>query len=282
MLEPVLNLARLQIRANQGIPALRLLEDMHQAITQRANLTVGSMALPTSDLTGSQDERRQLREWTWLQLLSEGIRTLALAGRWTDAGEHARAHNGVGFHLLEGRQAVIIAARIQGDLPGSRALLAATTLTQPWEQQVAACLRIMCMAHDDAVIARCLATAMPRSAIPNPAASYASYRARLGLTLAVLAGGKRPALAAKLLSRVARHAINSGDGYAVRDVLGFREPQAGITDDQQATLRHIAAEAVLGLGILPEEAVRSLTMTASTAATALDFALRSVTHSSCS
>lgn len=273
MLEPVINLARLQIRAEQGRPALQLLKDLYEAVTQRGNLTVGNQTLPTGNLAGDQAERRKLREWAWLHLLGEGIRTHTLAGRWTDAAEHARAHNGVGAHLMEGRQAVIIAARIQDNLPESRELLAAAAPTQPWERQVAACLHMMCWPEDGAVIARCLTPATPRPAIPSPAANYASYRAKLGLTLAILADDTRPALAAKLLNRVAQHAIHSGDGYAARDVLGFREPQTGITESQQARLRGIAAEAGLGLGNLPHNIVLSITTTASTAAAALNSAL---------
>lgn len=107
MLEPVLNLARLQIRADHGTAALQLLEAMHQAITQRCDLTVDDQILPTANLVGEPHDRRQLREWVWLQLIGEGVRALALANRWKDAAEHARRHNGIGVHLIEGRQATI-------------------------------------------------------------------------------------------------------------------------------------------------------------------------------
>jgi hypothetical protein len=190
-----------------------------------------------------------------------------------DAAEHARKHNGVGAHLMEGRQAVIIAARIQDDPPESNALLAEATPTQPWELQVAACLRIMCSPLD-AVTSHGLAAATPQPAVPSPAANYASYRARLGLTLSILASDARPAFAAKMLNQVAQHAIDSGDGYAAHDVLGFTEPQTGITEIQLTTLRRIAAEAGLGLGKLPDDVTQDLAVTAATAATALDTALR--------
>jgi len=75
MLEPVVNLARLQIRADQGALALQLLEAMYQAVTRRSNLTVG-------------DRTRRPRR--------------------------------------------------------ARALLAQSTRTQPWEQEIAACLHVMC------------------------------------------------------------------------------------------------------------------------------------------
>jgi hypothetical protein len=275
MLEPVLNLARLQIRADQGTPALELLEAMYEAVTKRTDLTIGDHTLPTAHLLGEQAERRKLREWVWLQLLGEGIRTLALANRWADAAEHAHTHNGVGAHLMEGRQAVIIAACIRGDLDEGRKLLAGTTLTQPWEQQVAACLQMMCPEPGNTLMAHHLAIAMRRLAIPGATANFASFRARLGLTVAMLSSAIRPELTTGLLSRVAKHAIETADGYAARDVLGFRERSDGITEWQRIRLRSIATEAGLGLGALPEEIVRGLTTAADVAVKVLDVALHS-------
>ena len=46
LLEPVLNLARLQIRTDQGNAALRLLESMFQAVTRRSDLVVADQTLP--------------------------------------------------------------------------------------------------------------------------------------------------------------------------------------------------------------------------------------------
>ncbi|MFI7517630.1 hypothetical protein ACIBVK_29460, partial [Micromonospora echinofusca] len=95
LLEPVLNLARLQIRADNGQPALHLLQAMYQAVTTGTNLVVDGRTLPLSNLTGTRDELGKLRQWTWLQHLSEGIRVLALAGRWDDAVAHANTLNGI-------------------------------------------------------------------------------------------------------------------------------------------------------------------------------------------
>ena len=258
MLEPVLNLARLHIRAEQGAPALQLLKTMHDAVKHRTDLTIEGNTLPTANLLGDQSERRALRQWAWLQLLGEGVRTLALADRWADAAEHARTHNGVGVHLMEGRQAVIIAACTQGNRVAGRALLATSTPTQQWEQQVAASLDIICTEPTGPLIAQHLDTAIRRFAAPSPAANYASYRVRLGLTLVILANPTRPRLAKMLLRHIAAFAIESADGYAARDVLGFRDPIDGITDTPRATLRHIAVQAGLGTGPLPETSVQQM------------------------
>jgi hypothetical protein len=273
MLEPVLNLSRLQIRADQGTPALNLVESMHQAISRRTGLTIGEHVLPTANLAGEQSERRKLREWVWLQLIGEGIRALALANRWADAAEHARTHNGVGAHLMEGRQAVIIAALIEGNSAESSKLLAETALSQPWEQQVAACLYMMITPPASTLTPQHLANALRRYAASDAAPNYASYRARLGLTVAILANATRPELAAKIVGRVAKHAIDSGDGYAARDVLGFREPIEGITEPHRTRLRQIAMNAGIGLGELPDEALATITATTGLAIKVLDVAL---------
>ncbi|WP_128763684.1 hypothetical protein [Micromonospora sp. MW-13] len=110
---------------------------------------------------------------------------------------------------------------------------------------------------------------MERLALPIAAPSYASYRALLGLAGAILANATQPELAARLLHHTARQAIDTADGYAARDILGFREPLKGITADQHAALRRIATTAGLGLGELPEEVVRHLTTGAGMAVQAL-------------
>lgn len=275
MLEPVLNLARLQIRADNGTAALRLLEAMYQAVTRRCDLTVGDHTLPTAGLVGEPQDRRQLREWVWLQLIGEGVRALALADRWKDAAEHARTHNGIGVHLMEGRQAAIIAHCVEGEPTQGRALLAQSTPTQPWEQEVAACLHLICTEPADALTAHHLATAIERFTIRGPMAGYASYRARLGLTITTLASATRTDLATELLGRIADEAIDAADGYAARDVLGFREPIDGITERQRSDLSHLATASGLSAGTLPEPTLAQLTAAVNAAAAVLNSALRS-------
>ncbi|MGW4802471.1 hypothetical protein ACWEPC_59665, partial [Nonomuraea sp. NPDC004297] len=150
MLEPVHNLARLQIRADHGQHALRLLDAMYQAVTKGTDLMIGNRTLPLTNLTGTPRERHKLREWVWRQYLADGIRALTLADRWDEAVTHARAHRGIGLHLLEGRQAAIIAHCLRGTLRAARTLLQESTLTETWEQQVASCLHVMCAEPDAA------------------------------------------------------------------------------------------------------------------------------------
>jgi hypothetical protein len=274
LLEPVLNLARLRLRAGDGSAALRLLEAMYRAVTARCDLTLDGHTLPTASLLGAQHDRRRLREWVWLQLVGEGVRALALAGRWVDAAEHARTHHGIGVHLMEGRQAAIIAHATQGEHAPARALLAHSTPTQPWEQQIGACLHLMCVEPTDTRADHHLTTAVRHFAAPHQMPGYASYRARLGLTITTLASTAHPELATGLLNRVADEAIASADGYAARDVLGFGAPVDGITDHHRGSLKHLATQAGLGPGTLPGPAQQQLTAAAGAATTLLAAALR--------
>ncbi|MGN9811416.1 hypothetical protein ACTMSW_18925 [Micromonospora sp. BQ11] len=278
MLEPVLNLARLQIRADHGAPALRLLEDMYDAVTHRTDLILDEHTLPTATLDGEAGERRKLREWVWLQLLSEGIRILAMSNRWADAAEYARKHNGIGDHLMEGRQAAVIAACIQGKPDQGREILGSSTLTQPWERQVAACLDVICAGPTGPGVSHHLVTATEQLAVPIPSPNYASYSTRLGLATAILASPTRPELAADILYQTAHQALDTTDGYAARDVLSFREPLSGITPDQYTDLRRTAADAGLTPAELPRSAVQEVFRTAALAEAALGTALHKASN----
>jgi hypothetical protein len=276
MLEPVINLARLQIRADHGEPAVLLLKAVYEAVTKRTDLEIADRTLPTADLVGEPAERRKLLQWLWLQLLGDGIRALAMANRWTDAADHARAYNGIGNHLMEGRQALIVAECALGNLAEGRKILNHTLLTQPWEQQVASCLQLLC-ATPDTDPENLLANAMRRLATPPPTTNYASYHARVGLTLSILTNGIRPEAAPRLLHRTARLAINSTDGYAARDMLSFRDPIEGISARQTSELTRIAQHAGLGIGELPEPALQSIARVADAAGKVLEIALKLAT-----
>ncbi|GAB3160973.1 hypothetical protein GCM10027290_67610 [Micromonospora sonneratiae] len=175
--------------------------------------------------------------------------------------------------MMEGRQAIIIASCVQGNPDQGRAELAASTLTELWEHEVAACLDLICSGPASPRAGRYLATAVERLARPVAAANYASYRARLGLTIAILAGAIDSGVATQVLHQTAQRAIETADGYAARDALGFREPLAGITQDQYARLRRIATDAGLGVGELPAAVTSKITTTVATAVEAMNTAL---------
>ncbi|WP_199752929.1 hypothetical protein [Actinoplanes sp. ATCC 53533] len=280
LLEPVVHLARLQIRAGQYSAAYSLLVSMFENLTRGWDLIVDGQTLPLARLVGDHEDSCQLWQWVQRRLICEGVRALGLAGQWQDAADHARRFNGIGDHLMEGRQAQIIARCQDGDRAQARVLLAESVITEPWEQDVAACLQVMCSDPGDeqmvpTATVHAVAAAVARYTGRPRTSGYASYHARLGLTVAILAHPVSCGLATELLDRVATDAISSADGYAARDVLGFRDPILGITHEHRLTLDRLATEAGIGVGTLPEPNLQQLTAAADKATAVLDNALAS-------
>jgi hypothetical protein len=267
MLEPILNLARLQIRADACEQALGLLEAMYQAVTANTDLIIEGHTLSLANLTGTRQEHRILREWVWMHYLADGIRALTLADRWDDAVAHAAAHQGIGLHLMEGRQAAIIARCLHGARSTARAVLQASTPTQPWEHQVASCLNVMCA--EGASVMQNITAMVGHFLEQEPVPGYAVFRARLGLTVVSLASAADSGAADRVLARVVAEAIEAGDGYAARDVLGDLSTLTGPTNVQREALSRLVSCSGLGSGTLPEPLLDLLTNSAKVAKEAL-------------
>ncbi len=232
MLEPVLNLARLRIRAGDSEQALQLLTSMYSAIRSHTDLIIDGHALPLTNLHGTQQERQKLREWVWLHLVGDGIRALALAGRWDAAVAHAEAHRGIGLHLLEGRQAKILYHLLNGAPADARATLAESTPQHPWERQVASCLTVMCAGETPSH--RSITDMIEQFLGRQPVRGYAVFRAQLGMTVGALAEVADPDNAGLVFAQVTEEVINAGDGYAAREVLSFRAAHPLVPIDAQA------------------------------------------------
>ena len=264
LLEPVLNLARLQIRADRGEPALQLLRRIYLAVTTGSPLVVDGHTMPTLlpppiATPDARAELRQLHQWAWLQYLSEGIRVLALAGRWDDAVTHATSLNGIGHHLMDGRQAAIIAHLLNNQADKARDVLAETTATESWEHQVEACLAVLCA--ESRHTPELIPTMVQRFVETNPVTGYAVFRARLGITVAGLANahdayGAGEAL--HVLRLAASEAISAGDGYAAREISNHRTGLR-LNQTQKDALDRIVQAAGLGAGTLEGAALQSLT-----------------------
>lgn len=275
MLEPVLNLARLQVRASDGEQALRLLTAMYRAVMSNSDLVVDRRTLPLTNLIGSRQEHHKLREWVWLHLVGDGIRALTLAGRWDDAVTHAQAHRGVGLHLMEGRQAKIVAHCLNGEFAAACAALAESTPVQPWELQVASCLKVMCTDSTDASARHDIDSMVRCFTDQEPVPGYAAFRAQFGLTVAILVGASDPDQADCVLAQAAEEVIKAGDGYAARDVLRYCDtPRRKLTDEQREVLIHLLAASGLGAGTLPEVRLHSLTSSVEAATEALGGSLQ--------
>ncbi|MEQ4717943.1 hypothetical protein [Nonomuraea sp. B19D2] len=274
MLEPVHNLARLQIRADAGEPAMRLLDAMYQAVRNSTDLVIEGHTLPLSGLTGPRDKRHKLREWAWRQYIADGIRTLALAGRWDEAVTHARAHKGVGDHLMEGRQVVIVAHCLRGATRAAHDVLGESVLTAPWERQVAGCLRVMC-ADPDTAVSQYVRSMVELFLSAKPAPDFMVFRTRLGLTVATIASSSHPHTAEEVHAQVAAEVIESGNGYAARDVLTHPDPLARVSEAHRQALSSIVAASGLRAGTIPAPLLDTLTTSVKAAGEMLASAVRS-------
>ena len=109
-LEPLVNLARLHIRAGQGQTAFELLDTIYDAIANHATADVNGIHIP-GELPLSTTEHRDLRQWLWAVHLSDGTRALTSNGQWQQAHQHLTDRKGIGRRMLDGRQVAVIARR---------------------------------------------------------------------------------------------------------------------------------------------------------------------------
>lgn len=142
-LEPVVNLARLQIRADHHDTAIETLESLLSAVHDGGVAEIDGQLIDLRDAIATDDDRAETRRWIWTVTLAEGVRALARAGRWDDAAAHADRHRGIGATLLDGRQIAVIAHTLRGDHTTATGLLADTVHAQPWQETVAELLQLM-------------------------------------------------------------------------------------------------------------------------------------------
>jgi hypothetical protein len=250
MLGPALNLARLKLRSGEPDSALQMLEAIHRAVTAGSDLIIDGQVLPVAGLAGSPQEHARLRSIVRQHHLTDGIRAHATAGRWDQAARLAEALDGVSARLTEGHQAVIIARCLEGDLTAARSILAQTVAAEPWETHVAACLTVICSTAAGADSAVCTMTGQFLAGGPAPRCTL--FWARLGLTIAALAGRAHPQRAEAVIGAIAEAAIQAADGYAARDIA--QSPAAGVLEEQRRNcLAELAAASGLGCCLLPAE-----------------------------
>ena len=119
----------------------------------------------------------------------------------------------------------------------ARAALAESTPTQPWELQVASCLKVMCTDSDGSSARRNVAAMIKHFVERDPVPGYGLFRTQLGLTVTTLARVTDSAVADRIFARAAGEVIEAGDGYAARDALRYPDTQAaGLTGEQRDTL----------------------------------------------
>ncbi|MFG1940361.1 hypothetical protein [Micromonospora tulbaghiae] len=246
-LEPLVNLARLQIRDRDGDAALRSLTDIFEAVSSRTDTVIDGQALPASRLTRGEDDHRKVGRWLWSVLVAEGARALASAGRWSEAYEHLERRHGIGQRMLDGRQVAIIARLAAGDTALARSMVAETAPGEPWEDAVTACLAYLC----DRSSQEHLKLAINGYLRLQPAKPLAIFQARLGMTLIDAAAGTADAPLLRLASTLVANCAAWGDARVAQEMLRHQGMAAGINHRQALQLAGIVLNSGLGLGELP-------------------------------
>lgn len=249
-LEPVVNLARLQIRAGHHDDGRQRLLTLLDAVSTKTPAQVEGIAIP-ADLTANAEDRKEVRTWLWRVLLADGTRALTAAGRWTEALAHVEAHRGVGQRMLDGRQVAVLAAITTGNTLGAGNLLAATEAGEPWEDAVTGCLKVLCRR----------AVGRPwRGALENLVTTYLErpdedgtvvFNTRLGLALLDVFPSPQDPVARAVVAELYRRTIKATDGYAAREILAHRLFTALATDRETQDCHALLNACALGTGSLP-------------------------------
>ncbi|BAJ31655.1 MULTISPECIES: hypothetical protein [Kitasatospora] len=246
-LEPLVNLARLQLRAGRADQGRQYLLTLFDAVARAAPTDIEGIAVP-ADLVADTADRHTVRAWLWSVLLADGTRALTTVGRWTEALAHVQTHHGIGRRMLDGRQTAVLAAATTGDRPAVLALLHDTEPGDPWEDAVTAALTALCRPGDRRAAAR----AAGLWTVLEPGDGLAVFTTRLALT--VLDATEPDTPAARNLARTAIiRTDESGDGYALRDLLAHPAARAVLAAERAEARERALAACALGSGTLPAD-----------------------------
>ncbi|MGX9886580.1 hypothetical protein [Streptomyces sp. NPDC002276] len=251
-LEPVVNLARLQIRAGHGNDGRQRLLDLYAAVEAGAAARFGGVAVP-ADLTATDENRQEVRAWLWRVLLADGTRTLTAEGRWAEALRHVEAHRGVGKRMLDGRQVAVLAALVGGDTERAAALLAATMPGDPWEQAVTTCLSVLCHRDVGQAVEVHLADLVTTYSERQSEPGMTVFDTRLGLTVLDVIGSAEAPVAHSIVDDLHHRTTSAKDGYAARENLAHPLFAAIATDRQSQDCRALVSTCALGAGTISDQ-----------------------------
>ncbi|MFF2041862.1 hypothetical protein ACFVVX_15650 [Kitasatospora sp. NPDC058170] len=244
-LEPIVNLARLHIRAGHHQRGHRLLLDLYRAVTTASTTALDGITVP-AELTETHEQQTEVRAWLWRVVIADGTRALTTAGRWSEALRHIEEHRGIGRRILDGRQVAVLAAASTGDLPAALALLEEAEPGDPWEDAVTTVLTALCSSGDQRAAGR----AIDHCLAFEPVEGMAVFTTRLALT-AVDAAGPDTAAARNLLVQLTSRTGESGDGYALRDLLTHDGTRSHLEPGRRKALERALAACALDSGALP-------------------------------
>ncbi|NYH51358.1 hypothetical protein HNR06_000947 [Nocardiopsis arvandica] len=252
-LEPVVNLARLRIRAGEGTKALAMLTALREGIRTATPTVIDGYELPLDRLTVSEEDRVELHRWVWMVCLGDGLRALAAEGRWQEAAEQARQHGGVGDRLFDGRQVTIIAALTEGDPRSALAMAQDSVTPKPWEKAVQAVLSLWCRFESDESGVGRAAAVLQR--VHNTQTSHVVFQTRLGIAAVELAGGPHGD-AASAVAQIVTAMVRAQDGYAARDLLNAWKH--GLPQEHVDALGRVLDASGIDAMTLPEPSLHAL------------------------
>ncbi|WP_329131113.1 hypothetical protein OG552_09230 [Streptomyces sp. NBC_01476] len=263
-LEPLINLARLQIRAGHPDDARQRLLDLYEAVGAGTPATFEGITVP-ADLTRTDEDRHEVHAWLWRVLLADGTRTLTTTGRWQEALTHIERHRGVGTRMLDGRQVAVVAALTEGNTDRSAELLNTTAPGEPWEQAVTACLTTLCHRDAGQDIDNHLSDLASMYLTHEAKPALTVFDIRLGLTaLDAVASIEHPA-ARRLVEDIARRTADARDGYAAREFVTHPQAASLATARQTQDCRELIEASALGAAALPGSLHASLSAALDTA-----------------
>ncbi|MFE0673467.1 hypothetical protein [Streptomyces sp. NPDC058867] len=251
-LEPVVNLARLQLRAGRHTDCCQSLLTLFDAVSTGSPTQVEGVAVP-ADLTASADDRQEVSAWLWRILLADGTRALTAAGRWTEALAHVEAHRGIGQRMLDGRQVAVLAALTTGNTHGANNLLATTAPGESWENAATQCLSVLCRRAAGRAWRRPLQNLVSTYLQRPDSNDLTVFNTRLGLALLDLAAPPEDSAARLVVAKLHRRTIKTTDGYAARETLAHPLFTTLATDREAQDCRAVLHACALGTGTLPNK-----------------------------
>ncbi|GAA2513558.1 hypothetical protein [Streptomyces longisporus] len=258
-LEPLVNLARLQIRAGRTDEGRQRLLDLYEAVGAAAAVSFEGITVPP-ELTCTESDRREVRAWLWRVLLADGTRSLTATGRWGEALAHLEQHRGVGTRMLDGRQVAVIAALTAGQTGTAHELLASTKPGEPWEHAVTACLMTLCRRDAGQTIDDCFASLTNTFLNHEANAGMTVFDVRLGLTVLDAIGSVEHPEVRLLVDDLCRRTTEARNGYAARELMAHSLFDALARDTQWQDCEDLLRNCALDSGTLPEKLHRDLTI----------------------
>ncbi|MGV9812738.1 hypothetical protein ACWDTQ_12515 [Streptomyces cellulosae] len=257
-LMPIINISRLLTREGDGEAAYDLLTRLNRAAQKRGTAEICGNTVDLSMLTSTDADHRKVCESLWVNVLVDGSRALARIGRWTEAAEAMAAHRGIGNRLLDGRQIKIMALMERDLYQQARDTIDSTNPTEPWENAIAALLRIHCRPAASPAPQADLDVALQEATelIATPDPSTAAFQTRVGLTALDLVRDRTSPYVVPLQNAIAIVAVL--DAHAARDVLNHPLTLPYLTSKERRKLDAALTLSGLGTGRLSTTYMQNL------------------------